>query len=277
MTLSTATGYFLGPGGGLNRGLLWPVLGTFVLAGGSACLNHVQDARIDAVMPRTRNRPIPSGKIRSTSAVFVAGLLVLLGFSLLATADHSIFAVLALGGLALLWYNGVYTYLKRVTAFAVVPGALIGAIPPVIGFVAGGGHWANPGILLVAGFFFVWQVPHFWLLSLLYDEQYRKAGLPTPTDHFDRRQQLRLTTSWMLASAGAGMALAAGILDPMGPAAKIALVLGSIWLGYRALALLTSRVDGPIPIRRAFVQINAYLLLVMLCLSLHALLGSPPA
>jgi protoheme IX farnesyltransferase len=175
---------------------------------------------------------------------------------------------MALGALALVWYNGVYTYLKRITAFAVVPGAVIGAIPPVMGFVAAGGHWSDPAILLVAGFFFLWQIPHFWLLSLLFDEQYRKAGLPTPTDIFDRSQQLRLTTSWMLAAAGAGMALSAGILDPMGPIAKIALILSSIWLGYRAVHLLASHPDGPAPIRRAFIQINAYVLVVMACLSL---------
>lgn len=277
VTLTTATGYVLGPRGGVDAGFVWAVLGTFVLAAGSACLNHVQDARLDGLMRRTRDRPIPGGKIRRTTALFVACLLILLGLSMLASVPENVYAVLLLGALAVLWYNGVYTLLKRATAFAVVPGALIGAIPPVIGFAAAGGHWADPRILLLAGFFFLWQIPHFWLLSLIYDEQYRLAGLPTLTDIFDPRQRLRLTFMWMLATAGAGMALSTRVLAPVELAGKVALVASSLWLGYRAVTLLTTGTASAPPFRKAFRHINAYVLLVILSLSLSVLLTDPAA
>ena len=86
-----------------------------------------------------------------------------------------------LGLITVVWYNGIYTPLKRVTAFAAIPGGVVGAIPPVIGWVSGGGDPTDARIIVVAFFFFVWQVPHFWLLLMRIGGDYERAGLPSLT------------------------------------------------------------------------------------------------
>jgi len=270
--LTTATGYLLAA-----RRIEWamclPLLGVFVLACGSAALNQWQERAIDARMKRTCQRPIPAGRIDPFRALFFSVLLILLGLFFLTSARENTHTLLALGGMALFWYNGVYTYLKRVTAFAVVPGALIGAIPPVMGYVAAGGSLGDPAILLVATFFFIWQIPHFWLLLLMIGDQYRQAGLPTVTSRFARPQLQRISFVWILATAAGGLAFAA--VDRVGIALpwNLALLAASVWLAASATAILRVPVTGDNrpPFGRAFGRINAYAVMVMLCLSLGAL------
>ncbi len=272
VTLTTATGYFLAAGR-IESAIWMPLLGVLLLAGGSSVLNHCQDARIDARMTRTRNRPIPAGRIERSTALFLAGLLILLGSSVLSSVPGDPYMLLLLGVVAVFWYNVVYTYLKRVTAFAVVPGALIGAIPPVIGYVAAGGGPLDPPILLLALFFFLWQIPHFWLLLLMCGDQYAEAGLPTLTRVFSRRQLLHITFMWIVATAVGGLAFPTLARDIMAVPWSLALVCGSCWLVGRTMTMLRpprEKPDGLI-FRRAFMQINAYALVVMICLTMSAL------
>lgn len=274
VTLTTATGYFLASGRA-EPDIWLPLLGVFLLAAGSSALNHCQDARIDALMSRTRDRPIPAGRIDRATALFLAGLLILLGLSALASVPNNPHMLLLLGVVAVVWYNGIYTYLKRVTAFAVVPGALIGAIPPIIGYTAAGGSPLDPLILLVALFFFIWQIPHFWLLLLMFGHQYGEAGLPTLTRVFSRRQLLRITFMWVIATAVGGLAFPALAHDVMAIPWSLGIVCGSCWLAAKAVTLLrppTKETDSP-PFRRAFVQINAFALVVVVCLALNALIA----
>jgi heme o synthase len=271
VTLTTTMGYLLARGG-LSWDVWMPLVGTLLLAAGSSALNQCQEVAIDSRMKRTRGRPIPAGHIDRTTALFIAGLLILLGLWVLTLAGRNVHAVLTAALLAVVWYNGLYTYLKRVTAFAVVPGALIGAIPPVIGYACAGGDPLDPLILLVAGFVFIWQIPHFWLLMLLIGDQYAEAGLPTLTRVFSREQLFRVTFMWMLATAVAGVAfpplLRQHLLLPWG----VVLVLASFWLAAGAIGLLwAARADDDgRPFRRAFVQINLYALIVVACLSVNA-------
>jgi protoheme IX farnesyltransferase len=271
VTLTTATGYFLAAARA-DWGLVLALVGVFLLSSGSAALNEIQERRIDARMSRTRTRPLPAGHIQPSTALFISLLLILLGLYVLASIKRSIAELMFLSGLALFWYNGFYTYLKRVTAFAVVPGALIGAIAPVIGYAAAGGEPTDPLILLVAAFFFIWQIPHFWLLLLMFGEQYREAGLPTLTSVFARSQLLRITFMWILATAGAGLVFPTlpgiGLRLPW----NLAIVIASFWLvakAWRVLRPATGIEDRSI-YRRAFMQINIYALMVMVFLSLNA-------
>jgi protoheme IX farnesyltransferase len=272
VTFTTATGHFLGAGH-VAADLWIPVLGVFLLASGSSALNQWQDRRIDALMERTRRRPIPSGHIEGATAVFLAILLIGFGASLLASVKGNTNLLLMLGAFAIVWYNGVYTYLKRITAFAVVPGALIGAVPPVIGFVAAGGDLSNPLIVLVAAFFFVWQIPHFWLILLMSGSQYAAAGLPTLTSLFSRRQILRMTSMWLLATAAAGLVLPTVAPGELALPWKLTIVIASIWLAGRAMSILGLQKDDEsrLTFRPAFIRVNVYALIVMLCLSLNAL------
>jgi len=176
VTVTTTIGYFLYPPERINF-WLWPVLGIFLIGLSSAALNQYQDRFLDAKMNRTKNRPLPSGRVSEKGVLIyilfygIAGTLVLL------LKTNIIATILGLSALG--WYNGIYTYLKRVSPFAVIPGSVIGGVPPAIGWVAAGGDLFDPIILSVCWFMFIWQIPHFWLLLFLYGDDYARAGLPT--------------------------------------------------------------------------------------------------
>jgi protoheme IX farnesyltransferase len=271
VTLTAATGYVL-ESGRLEWAMLIPMGGLLLLAMGSAVLNHCQEVGIDSRMTRTRNRPIPSGRITLVQALFVSGLLMLLGLYLLASGQNVV-QTTVLGLLAVFWYNGVYTYLKRLTAFAVVPGALIGAIPPVIGWSAAGGLYFEPLILLVGFFFFIWQIPHFWLLVILHGKEYEEAGLPALTSFLSRAQLARITCVWFFATAVTGLFFPALVPDMSTLPLSILCVAGSVWLGAKSFGLIRKELapDEIVLFRTAFMHINYYALMIMFCLTFGAL------
>ena len=268
VSLSVLTGYVLFARR-IDAGVLLPILGVFLLACGSAALNHVQEVRYDARMRRTRDRPIPSGRIARDWALFVALAFMGAGFTVLGSIERHTLTVLGLGALAVVWYNGVYLLLKRVTAFAVVPGALVGAIPPVIGWAAAGGVATDALILDVAFFFLLWQIPHFWLLLLLYGEDYEQAGFPTPRRYFHARNVGLVTFAWILALAATGLALAPrqGYRLPW----NLLILVASIWLVFSSVPILR-RSDDRKAVLSAFLRINLYAFVIMLILVAHALL-----
>jgi len=194
-TVTTLVGYVMARGQ-FDLPLL-PVLGGILLqACGAAALNQVQDAHLDGRMARTAARPIPSGRVSRRAAGLYALSLLAAGSVLLGSVSVTA-AVIGLVTAAV--YNGIYTPLKRVTPFAALPGSFIGALPPVVGWVAAGGYLIDPTIHQVAFFFFLWQIPHFWLLLLFYEKDYSDNGLPSMFDRFDRRQIARLTFLWIAA------------------------------------------------------------------------------
>lgn len=195
VALSAITGYvlFLGEIGLRGWGL---GLGVFLMSCSSSVVNHWQERNIDAQMPRTRMRPIPSGRISARKALIWAVVLALGGSALLLAFQP--FIAFILSWATLFFYNGVYTPLKKVSAFAVIPGSMVGALPPVIGWAAAGGNPTSELILLVAAFFFIGQIPHFWLLLLMFGEQYQQAHLPSLNQIFDEVQIKRVTYVWVL-------------------------------------------------------------------------------
>ncbi len=260
----------------------WPLvplsLGVLLQACGAAAFNQVQDAKVDALMPRTAARPIPSGRVsRSGAGVFAATLLAA-GTALLYPYSP---AAAWLGVGAAVVYNLVYTPLKRVTPFAALPGALIGALPPAMGWTAAGGYLQDPTIHLVSFFFFLWQIPHFWLLLLFYAQDYQGGGLPSLLDRFDRVQVLRLTFLWIAAVSAAALLLPLARLFDR-PALAYVLAGAGALLVVRAIALLRLAVPGVTPgaalqpFRRAcrlrFMEINTFALLVCVLLVTDALL-----
>ncbi|HYA87536.1 MAG TPA: protoheme IX farnesyltransferase, partial [Nitrospirota bacterium] len=175
---SAATGFFLFSYHRISDVLLTGTA-VFLLACSASALNQYQERDIDAKMERTRLRPLPAGTVTPAQALCLCAVLLMSGLFLLVCAGST--QALVLGLIAVLWYNGVYTYLKRVTAFASVPGALVGIIPPAIGWVAAGGAISDGRLTAICFLFFLWQVPHFWLLVLNHGEQYERAGLPSLT------------------------------------------------------------------------------------------------
>ena len=195
VALSALAGFVLYKGE-INSQALLMALGVFLMACASGTLNHWQERKTDAKMPRTQSRPLPSGRITS-----LQGFMVALGYA--AAGSFILLFSNPLTALVLSWatlasYNLIYTPLKKVTAFAVIPGSLVGALPPLIGWTAAGGQIFSETILIVATFFFIGQIPHFWLLLMLFGDQYKLAGLPSLTDIFSEVQLKRVTYAWVL-------------------------------------------------------------------------------
>jgi protoheme IX farnesyltransferase len=259
-TLSAAAGYLLAsakPEAGAMRTLA----GVFLLACGAAALNQYQERSIDAAMQRTRRRPLPSGRVRPGEALLLSLILLLGGLFLLAGMSPAVFL---LGSFAVFWYNGVYTLLKRRTAFAVIPGALIGALPVAIGWVSGGGSIRDPKIAFLCFFFFMWQVPHFWLLVQRYGDEYRKAGLPSLTSQLSSRQLARINFVWTSAAGMSGIFLTAIGLARSGIVNLILLLLSAmlVWSSGR---LFREQKSGP-GLNGVFRVVNAYMVFVTLVL-----------
>ncbi len=261
-TLSAVCGYMLALPG-VSWGLVLPSLGVFVLACGAAALNQWQERDIDPLMERTKTRPLPTGQVTPTYALVVSLVMIALGLWLL---WPNVTAVL-LGALTVVWYNGIYTPLKRISAFAAIPGGVVGALPPVIGWAAAGGNVSDPRVLAVAFFFFVWQIPHFWLLLMRIGPQYEAAGLPTLTQLLSKRQLTRVTYVWMLAT---GFSVVMMPLFGVGGGwwLPLGLVLSTLWLGWHATMMVRS--NGEVV---AFKEINMYALVVIMLLALSGLLA----
>lgn len=173
--------------------------GVFLLACGALALNQYQERELDGLMPRTLGRPLPSGRMKPLAALCFALTLLLAGFLIL-FATGSLSAVIP-SSAALFFYNGAYTFLKKKTLFALLPGAVAGAIPPAIGWSAAGGSWSDPGLAALLLFFFIWQIPHSWVLMASYGKEYEEAGLPTVTAIFSPAQIRRIILHWFLALA----------------------------------------------------------------------------
>lgn len=267
VTFSVTTGWVAFTGS-FDLAMLWPVVGVFLLACGSAALNQIQEWRTDAKMERTKNRPIPSGRISVRGAAFVCVMFLFAGFNVLANGEQNTLIVLGLGAFSVVFYNGVYWALKRMTAFAVVPGALIGAIPPLMGWCAAGGEILDKTILEIATFFFIWQIPHFWLLVHIYGKQYEDAGLPSATAVINPGQLKRITVVWTFLTIVCGLVLIRSQITEL-PWNVIAIV-ASVWLVWCALRyrkLDPTAKDA----RRFFMQLNMYALGMMLLLMASAL------
>ncbi|MCX6268016.1 MAG: protoheme IX farnesyltransferase [Bacteroidetes bacterium] len=189
----------------LSLSSLIPVAGIFLLASGASAFNQYQEWPYDERMERTKKRPIPSRRITTAEALRYAMMFIIGGMLILLYYAPPVCFIL--GFINLMWYNGIYTYLKRKTAFAVVPGALTGAIPIFMGWTAGGGSLLAPEVLFLAFFLFIWQMPHFWMLTLKYGHEYRNAGFPVLTDFFSEFQIKTIVMGWMIASSGASIML----------------------------------------------------------------------
>ena len=234
VTLTTMFG-FICFAGKLTSGIIAPLIGILLLSSGSAVINHYQERGTDALIKRTRNRPLPSGRISAKNALVIALLLIAGGSAVLYLGSGLL--ALSIGLLNLFWYNGVYTPLKKRSALAIIPGSLVGALPPMVGWVAAGGNIFDPQIIILGFFFFIWQIPHFWLLLLIFGKDYEQAGFPTLTQIFSMEQLSRITFVWVAATF-----VASTLLPLFGLVKNNIIYLGmltsGIWLMWNALRLL---------------------------------------
>jgi protoheme IX farnesyltransferase len=269
-TVTTFVGYVMARGQ-VDLPLLWVLVGIMLQACGAAALNQVQDATVDARMPRTAGRPIPSGRVKRGAALIYALMFLAAGSVVLWTVSTT---AAWLGLVAAVVYNGVYTPLKRVTPFAALPGSFIGALPPAVGWVAAGGYLSDPTMHLVAFFFFLWQIPHFWLLLLFYEKDYADGGMPSLFDRFDRRQIVRLTFVWIAAVCVAALMIPLAALFDHSPAAWVIAAAGLVVI-VRAASLLKVDTEELATFVRScrirFMEINTFALLVSVVLVIDSL------
>ncbi len=252
----------------ITTALIAPAIGILLLSSGSAVINHYQERDTDALMKRTKNRPIPSGKISPENALILA--LILVGSGALVLFMGSGLLALGLGLLNLVWYNGIYTPLKRKNALAIIPGSLVGALPPMVGWVAAGGSLADTQIIILAFFFFIWQIPHFWLLLLVFGKDYEQAGFPTLTQIFSMDQLARITFMWILATFVTSLLIPLfGIVNNV--LIDFSLLFAGLWLSWNSIKLLKSNKEK-IWFRFAFQDINIFAILVVVLLSIDKLI-----
>lgn len=173
VVFSSCFGYALAsPGLSLSHLLVFG-FASFLLTASANVINQIKEKELDKLMSRTQGRPLPSGRLSVTEAAGFSLLCGVIGLGLILSVFNLYAFLLSL--LSLILYGFVYTPLKRVGPIAVAVGALPGAFPPMIGWVASTGHFGlEPGILFAIQFF--WQFPHFWAIAWVLDDDYRKAG-----------------------------------------------------------------------------------------------------
>jgi protoheme IX farnesyltransferase len=173
---TTLGGLYLAPGARSFDQVALLLLGTVLVVGGANTLNMYLERDSDALMRRTRNRPLPAGRLRPRTALWFGVALGVVAVPLLALAVNPLTGLLGL--VALLGYVLVYTPMKRRSPWALVVGAVPGAIPPLMGWTAATGRLEVPGLLLF-GVLFFWQIPHFLAIALYSTEDFARAGIRT--------------------------------------------------------------------------------------------------
>lgn len=176
VVLTAGIGVLLSSGGSVDLSLaIHALLGTGLVAAGSAALNHVLERDLDALMERTADRPLPTGRMDPDSALLFGVGLAVAGLLELTLAVNLLTALL--GAVALAGYIFVYTPMKRVSSLATVVGAIPGALPPLMGWTAVSDRLELGGIVLFA-ILFLWQLPHFLAIAWMCREDYSRAGIP---------------------------------------------------------------------------------------------------
>jgi protoheme IX farnesyltransferase len=242
------------------------ILATFsvlLVAMGVSTLNQVQEYKEDSKMERTKNRPIAAGRMSTRTGYIISAVLVLLSIIL-------IYSLLGLTGVnffmfAFIWYNLMYTPLKKKSALAVVPGAILGVIPPAIGWLVAGQELYTLEFLALAVYYFIWQVPHFWLLVMLFHGDYKDGGYPTAMRLFGQASLQRLTFVWLVFTIQAGVFLVS-VFEPYIMTIGFAIFVG-IFAFISSLELLKESFKLT-NARSVFWKINASFLAIIILLSI---------
>jgi protoheme IX farnesyltransferase len=237
---TAAIGYYLGARETSNlKSLVETVIGVALVAGGAAGLNQIYERDTDSLMRRTRMRPLAAQRIPAGDAlIFSAGLSVI-GLLMVAATSNLLAAFLTL--LTLISYNAIYTPMKRRSQLATLVGAVPGALPPMIGWVAARGALTVEAWVLFA-IVFVWQIPHFMAIAWLYRDDFGRAGFPLlPVVEPDGRRTGRQAVVFSLLLIPAS--LAPYFTGMTGPAYAVGATAGSIGLLWLAVSFAINRLD----------------------------------
>ncbi|MCG2610820.1 heme o synthase [Flavobacterium sp. SM15] len=210
-------------------------IGGYCMVGASNVFNQIIEIDLDALMDRTKNRPLPSGRISKQNAFVLGVVLTLLGLSILYSINPK---TAMFGAISIFLYTCVYTPLKTLTPLSVFVGAFPGAIPFMLGWVAATNHFGiEAGTLFLIQFF--WQFPHFWAIGWFLYKDYEKAGFfMLPTGKQDKKTALQtiLYTIWLIIASLIPVIGFTGELKLSYVAAALVLLLG-LWMLYFAIKL----------------------------------------
>ena len=238
VVVSTIAGYLLGFNE--EQPFQWLVLvllivGGYCMVGASNVFNQIIEIELDAKMDRTKNRPLPSGRITKQNAFILGCVLTILGLAILYNVNPK---TAMFGAISIFMYVSLYTPLKTVTPLSVFVGAFPGAIPFMLGWVAATGHFGiEAGTLFIIQFF--WQFPHFWAIGWFLYDDYKKAGFfMLPTGERDKKTALQtiLYTIWMILASIIPAFGFTGNLILSKTAAVIVFLLG-LWMLFYAVQL----------------------------------------
>lgn len=262
VSLSALFAYIMAKGE-IGGDMFLATFSVLLVAMGVSTLNQVQEYKEDSKMERTKNRPIAAGRMSPTTGIVIAAVLIVLSmlsiYSLLGFTGVNIFMF------AFIWYNAMYTPLKKKSALAVVPGAILGVIPPAIGWLVAGHSLMELEFIALALYYFIWQVPHFWLLVMLFHGDYKDGGYPTAMRLFGQASLQRLTFVWLIFTIQAGIFLVS-IFEPY-TATMLLTVLVGIWAFISSLELLGERFELK-NAKQVFWKINAAFLGIIILLSI---------
>jgi protoheme IX farnesyltransferase len=242
VVFSSLAGYLLGIPNILD--LDWIVLfklaiGGYCMVGASNAYNQVIEKDLDQLMDRTKNRPIPTGRMSPQTAIIIASILTITGLVLLYTINPK---TAMFSAISIFLYTSIYTPLKTITSLSVFVGALPGAIPFMLGWVAATGNFGiEAGTLFLIQFF--WQFPHFWAIGWFLYDDYAKAGffmLPTGKRDNGTALQILLYTIWLILSSLLPCLGYTGKLF-ISPAAAILVLLLGCWIFFYAIKLYKVR------------------------------------
>jgi heme o synthase len=261
--LTTAVGYYLGAPTPVNRlGLFHVVFGTALVAAGAAALNQWWERRLDALMHRTKSRPIPAGRMLPRDAFGIGGLMTLAGIIYLAFACNWLSALLAAATIGIYIFG--YTPLKRFSTGNTLVGAIPGAIPPMIGWAAARGT-LDPAAWSLFAILFCWQMPHFFAIAWMYRDDYARAGfrMLSSDDETGARSASQSVLFCMLLLIVTGVPAYLGLTSMI--YLPVALALGG-W--FTAMAMRFHRRKTAQDARALFVTSIIYITLVLLALVL---------
>lgn len=214
-------------------------IGGYCMVGASNAYNQIIEKDLDVLMDRTKNRPVPSGRMTSNVALFIAILLTIIGIAMLFSINQK---TAMFGAISIFLYTSVYTPLKRVTPLSVFVGAFPGAIPFMLGWVAATNEFGlEAGTLFLIQFF--WQFPHFWAIGWFLFEDYEKAGffmLPSGKKDNATATQIILYTVWVIIASLLPVVFPFFIVDPkfyITPYTAVIVFLLGIWMLVYAVKL----------------------------------------
>lgn len=264
--VTTAGGLWLAPEPVAPLTAAAALVGVSLIVGGANAFNMWIERETDALMRRTRRRPLPAGRLAPGRALAFAWILSILGTIVLALGTNLLTA--ALGVLAVVGYAAVYTPLKYRTPAALVIGAVPGAAPPLLGWTAATGQIQAPGLVLF-GVLLAWQIPHFIAIALYRREEYAKAGIRTVALVRGAAMAKIHAVAWAMVLVPLSMMLAPlGVAGPYYVTA--AFILGAVFLGWSFSGL--DRDAGPRWARGFFLASLVYLPLLTLALVLDVTL-----